>query len=275
MQIKEVEEKTGLTKKAIRYYEESGLIQTTRKENRYKEYSQETVDTLLHIKQLRLLDFSIEEIKRIFSKENHEDIIHNKLKQNEEKLKQAYGVKQILEKMLDGESVRAMDVEGLILEEKKQAYSYIRNNNLMFGLVNVVAFLAIYIFFFSRIEAIGESTGNLLPILLVQGATAAVWIIVQERRKKRTRAAGILMMEVKPSERILQFAVHCFTYMLSARMCVEGFYFAGKYLEWGESISLVIGNVVLGLFMSTIGIFMLIISFLDTNKEVEDYLKTF
>ncbi|MBU9719893.1 MULTISPECIES: MerR family transcriptional regulator [Bacillaceae] len=274
MQIKDVEKRTGLTKKAIRYYEEAGLIQTERKENRYKEYSEDTVDTLLHVKQLRLLDFSIEEIKLIFSEENHEDIIYEKMKQNEEKLKQAYGVKKVLEKVLDGESVRALDVEQLLLDEKKQTYTYIRNNNLLFGLINVLAFVAIYMFFFSRMETVGGATGNLMVLLFVQVTTAAVWMGVQEKRKKRARAEGILMKEIKPLERIVQFAVHTFTYILSARMCVEGFYYAGKYLEWGESMSLVIGNVALGLFMSTIGLFMLIASFLDTNKEVEDYLPT-
>lgn len=36
MRIKEVEDLTGLTRKAIRYYEENGLIQTVKGANGYK-----------------------------------------------------------------------------------------------------------------------------------------------------------------------------------------------------------------------------------------------
>lgn len=47
MRIKEVEDLTGLTRKAIRYYEENGLIQTVKGANGYKEYDEETVKCLL------------------------------------------------------------------------------------------------------------------------------------------------------------------------------------------------------------------------------------
>ena len=50
MRIKEVEDLTGLTRKAIRYYEENGLIQTVKGANGYKEYDEETVKCLLEIK---------------------------------------------------------------------------------------------------------------------------------------------------------------------------------------------------------------------------------
>ena len=64
MRIKEVEDLTGLTRKAIRYYEENGLIQTVKGANGYKEYDEETVKCLLEIKKLRLLDFSINTTKK-------------------------------------------------------------------------------------------------------------------------------------------------------------------------------------------------------------------
>ena len=52
MRIKEVEDLTGLTRKAIRYYEENGLIQTVKGANGYKEYDEETVKCLLEITRL-------------------------------------------------------------------------------------------------------------------------------------------------------------------------------------------------------------------------------
>ena len=44
MKIKEAEEKTGLTRKAIRYYESNGLIHPAQsEENGYKDYDEETI----------------------------------------------------------------------------------------------------------------------------------------------------------------------------------------------------------------------------------------
>ncbi|MDG5790016.1 MerR family transcriptional regulator [Evansella sp. AB-P1] len=272
MQIKDVEKRTGLTKKAIRYYEEAGLIQTSRKENRYKEYSNETIDILLKVKQLRLLGFSVDEIKRVFSEENHEEIIMEKLKENEVKLKQTYAVKQVLEIMLEGNTVESFDVEKLLLKEKTKEYMYIRHNNLLFGLINLVAFIGIYIYFFSNINSISYSSGSFLTLLSVQGI-ACVWLMsYQQKRKKKARNEGILLMEIKPLERLVQFIVFILTYVLTARMCVEGFYFAQRYLEWGEDYFLVIGNITLGLFMSFLGILILIASFIDTNKSIGEFV---
>ena len=65
MTVKEVEERTGLTRANIRYYESEGLISPGRGENGYRDYSGEEVDTLLKIKLLRQLGFSLEEIRQL------------------------------------------------------------------------------------------------------------------------------------------------------------------------------------------------------------------
>lgn len=64
MKIKEVEELVGLDRGNIYYYEKEGLLKPKRnKENNYREYSQEDVDTLNKIKLLRVLDISTADIK--------------------------------------------------------------------------------------------------------------------------------------------------------------------------------------------------------------------
>jgi Predicted transcriptional regulators len=66
MRISEVMEITTLTKKAINYYEEEGLIKpATNEENNYREYSNEDIERLLQISVLRKFDVSIKEIKDI------------------------------------------------------------------------------------------------------------------------------------------------------------------------------------------------------------------
>jgi DNA-binding transcriptional MerR regulator len=60
---------TGLTKKAIYYYEEVGLIKTTRDaDNDYRIYTEKDVDTLKQINLLRKLDISIKDINSILDK---------------------------------------------------------------------------------------------------------------------------------------------------------------------------------------------------------------
>ena len=62
MTIKEVEARTGLARANIRYYEEQGFFSAARGGNGYRNYSEEDVDTLLKVKLLRQLGFSLEEV---------------------------------------------------------------------------------------------------------------------------------------------------------------------------------------------------------------------
>lgn len=66
MKINEVEQRVGVTKKNIRFYEQQGLLHPKRNsENGYREYDEEDVNCLKKIKLLRKLSIPIEEIRRI------------------------------------------------------------------------------------------------------------------------------------------------------------------------------------------------------------------
>lgn len=69
MNIKEIEERSGLTRANIRYYEQEGLIAPVRRENKYRDYSEEDLETLLRIALLRNLGFSLDEIRQLQSGE--------------------------------------------------------------------------------------------------------------------------------------------------------------------------------------------------------------
>ena len=62
MTIKEVEDRTGLARANIRYYEDQGFFSAARGENGYRNYSGENVETLLKVKLFRQLGFSLEDI---------------------------------------------------------------------------------------------------------------------------------------------------------------------------------------------------------------------
>ena len=66
MKINEVENRVGITKKNIRFYEEQGLIHPERnQENGYRNYSEDDVEVLLKVKLLRKLSIPIEEIRKL------------------------------------------------------------------------------------------------------------------------------------------------------------------------------------------------------------------
>lgn len=66
MIINEVQKQTGLSKKAIRLYEEKGLIKVERSENGYRDYSDKNIENLSKIKLLRMAGVSISDIKLLF-----------------------------------------------------------------------------------------------------------------------------------------------------------------------------------------------------------------
>ncbi|HEM3173815.1 TPA: MerR family transcriptional regulator [Streptococcus suis] len=68
MQVKDVEKLTGLSTKAIRLYEEKGLIEVARNPlNDYRDYSEENVRQLRLIKLLRYFEFSLAEITNLLA----------------------------------------------------------------------------------------------------------------------------------------------------------------------------------------------------------------
>lgn len=270
MQIKEVEEKTGLTKKAIRYYEENSLIKAERNDNRYKNYNEETVETLVKIKQLRLLNFSVNEIKQLLVNENCEGIIFAQLKENEQKLKRAVGIKQVLERMLNSEQIDLSSIEQQLLKEQGRTYMHTKNHLIVFGLLNLLSFIAIYIFFSINAHYF-VSSNNILWFVVIQSLFVVGYSWYQQNRKKKVKAEGILLLEKKPLELTIHFFMNIFTYILSARMFIEGIYFAKKYVEWEMNYSGAIGNVFLALLMSSIGVLMLISSFFP-DKQIEEFI---
>lgn len=65
MLIGELVKQTGLSKDTIRFYEKQGLIKISRKErreNNYKEYSEEILQKLLTVKRLKDFGFTLNEV---------------------------------------------------------------------------------------------------------------------------------------------------------------------------------------------------------------------
>ena len=71
MQIGEVAERTGLTHRTLRFYEEKGLLEPpTRMEGGFRLYSEQDVRRIEHVLELKhLLGFSLAEIKEMIDAE--------------------------------------------------------------------------------------------------------------------------------------------------------------------------------------------------------------
>lgn len=67
MTIKEMESICGMNRTNIRFYESEGLIRPARRENGYREYSEEDARTLQKVKLLRAMEIPLEEVKALCS----------------------------------------------------------------------------------------------------------------------------------------------------------------------------------------------------------------
>lgn len=68
MLIGELAKASGFSKDTIRYYEKIGLVELSkhdRRDNNYRDYPAETLQTLIAIRNLKSLGFTLEEIREI------------------------------------------------------------------------------------------------------------------------------------------------------------------------------------------------------------------
>ncbi len=178
MTIKEVEARTGLARANIRYYEDQGFFSAARGENGYRNYSEEDVDTLLKIKLLRQLGFSLEEIHEL---QNGERSLEPALERREEalerecqELEQAVALcrdmlsdrvsfctldaRRYLERLSQGEVVLEKDRDPVRIFPWRRFFARNLDLSIYSTLVTVVFQLAAHMNF--------VRTGTLLPSLL-------------------------------------------------------------------------------------------------------------
>ena len=66
MNIKQAAQKSGISERNIRYYEQAGLITPARNpENDYRQYTEENMRTLKMIRILRSVDMPVEDIRDV------------------------------------------------------------------------------------------------------------------------------------------------------------------------------------------------------------------
>jgi DNA-binding transcriptional MerR regulator len=66
VKIAELEQRTGVSKFTLRYYEKAGLLQEVeRRHNNYRDYPAKAVERVAMVRQLKALGFSLREIREV------------------------------------------------------------------------------------------------------------------------------------------------------------------------------------------------------------------
>lgn len=115
MTIKEVEERTGLARSNVRFYEKEKLIQPSRNErNGYRDYSKSDVENLKKIAYLRTLGISIEDIRNVIQgKESLTEILERQSERLAVQMNDLDRAKALCEQMLHDRELtyETMEVE--------------------------------------------------------------------------------------------------------------------------------------------------------------------
>lgn len=77
MLLNEVAEVVGMTKRAVKYYEEMGLLDVKKDSNGYRNYTKNDIEALRRISVYRKLGIGEKDIKRIFSDDDNNDILRS------------------------------------------------------------------------------------------------------------------------------------------------------------------------------------------------------
>ena len=116
----EVQDKTNLSRKAIEYYEEKGLVHPKKLENGYRDYSNGDVEVLKKISLLRNLGLSISEIALYL--DSKEEVLASILRRKEHELDICEKRKNVLNLIVKGESIDLINEELAIIEAQETIY---------------------------------------------------------------------------------------------------------------------------------------------------------
>jgi DNA-binding transcriptional MerR regulator len=119
MYINDVCKVCALTKKAIEYYIEQGLITPKICENGYRDFNESDVEKLKKISILRKLDIGLESIRSVLESENPAMILQKIAKERELELEKAKLEVELIERLGQGSTWEEISDEIKLLSEKK------------------------------------------------------------------------------------------------------------------------------------------------------------
>lgn len=116
----EIQEKTGLTRKAIEYYEEKGLIKPVKLGNGYRDYSDEDLETLNEIFLFRKIGLSISEIEECLLSDGKS--LSSILRRKEHQLEIEQKRKEVIELIVKKENQNIIENKIALIEAEESIY---------------------------------------------------------------------------------------------------------------------------------------------------------
>lgn len=116
----EIQNKTGLTRKAIEYYEEKGLINPQKTENGYRDYSENDLEVLIKVSLFRKLGISVTEIEDYLS--TGISSLSSVLRRKQHQLEVEEKRKEVLELVVKGESQEFINEKIKLIEAEESIY---------------------------------------------------------------------------------------------------------------------------------------------------------
>lgn len=204
MKINEVEQTIGITKKNIRFYEQEGLLNPSRSNNGYRDYSPEDVKTLQQIKLLRKLDIPLEEIKRLQSGSlTLDDCLRRHLIVLERRAKNLNATERFCNRILEERAdLTKLPVEQLLsemenIEEGGTKFVDIRKQdkaklkkNALFAAFTAILFMALLLMLIVWAISIDPDVPVVLSILLVSLPVVGITGTVLALKERLTEIEG-------------------------------------------------------------------------------------
>lgn len=116
----EIQKVTGLTRKAIEYYEDKGLIHPQKADNGYRYYSKNDLEILKKVSVFRKLGMSISEINQCISSDSN--TLSSVLRKKQYQLELDEKRKLILEMLVEGERNELINEKVSLLELEETIY---------------------------------------------------------------------------------------------------------------------------------------------------------
>lgn len=132
MLLNKITKEVGMTKRAIKYYEEKGLLSIKKDDNGYRNYTQEDVETLKKISIYRKLGISIDDIKKLLETDDKKlllSIYNQKLQEKQLQESELEALKEFIDdgdpdkanKLLDYETIENA-IESMLPKEEWSNY---------------------------------------------------------------------------------------------------------------------------------------------------------
>lgn len=110
MLLNEIIKEVGMTKRAVKYYEEKGLLTVNKDNNGYRNYSNQDVDTLKKISVYRKLGIGIKDIQKLLKTDDKSILLHIYQEKLQEHVLQDSELKALKQFIDDGNADKANEL---------------------------------------------------------------------------------------------------------------------------------------------------------------------